>query len=228
MKLLIDVQCLRELDPHSGIERYSMELSKAVARNAGDHELWIATATETINTAEAIFGKWVPGKRILGLELPAPVAENTPASMARSRAAEYMREAFIAETTPDVVHLTSLVWDNAVTSIGACETSLKTTVTHYDLIPYLYPDRYLVAGWHRDWYWRKVHWLRNADLLLSISEYSKQEVTDTLGIREDRIAVVPGAAGSQFKPAQPNSDTEALPETQVRHRPSISALRQLQ
>jgi glycosyltransferase involved in cell wall biosynthesis len=143
MKLLIDAQCVRELKPHTGTERYSIELSKAIVRQGGDHELWITTGPHATDAVEAIFGRWVPRARMVRIALPAPMPESTPADTQRALVAEWIREAFIADLAPDLVHLTSLVWHPAVTSIHAFERGPKISVSHYDLIPLLNPDRYL-------------------------------------------------------------------------------------
>jgi glycosyltransferase involved in cell wall biosynthesis len=213
MKLLLDVQCLRNRNPRTGIERYAMELSKAIVRNSGDHELWITTGPHAADTAERIFGKYIPGSRMVRLALPVPAPESTSVTKLRARAAEWMREAFIADLAPDVVHLTSLIWDDAVTSINAFESGPITAVTHYDLIPLLHPEHYLAADWERESYQRKIRSLSNADLLLSISEYAKQEAVNVLGIQADRIVVIPGAADTQFRPAQHDPELKNLLHT---------------
>src|SRR5262249_58334111 len=101
MKLLIDLQCLRQPKPQTGIERYALELSKAIVRNAGEHELWITTGPHATDTIERFFGRYVPRSRILRLMLPPPVQESTPADTLRTRVSEWIREAFIADLAPD-------------------------------------------------------------------------------------------------------------------------------
>jgi hypothetical protein len=47
---------------------------------------------------------------------------------------------------------------------------------------------------------RKIAWLRNADMLLAISNHTKQEAVDALGIPSARIAVIHAGVDPSFQP----------------------------
>jgi hypothetical protein len=65
MKLFLDVQSIKQVSARVGIERYSMELAKAIARGAGEHELWVGTTARAFDAVERILGKWVSRDRIV-------------------------------------------------------------------------------------------------------------------------------------------------------------------
>ncbi|MGV7240795.1 glycosyltransferase [Caballeronia sp. M23-90] len=71
-------------------------------------------------------------------------------------------------------------------------------VTLYDLIPYIRADTYLADDRVDDWYRRKVLQLRQADLSLAISESSRREGIDELGLQEDSVVNISCAADSKF------------------------------
>lgn len=211
----MDVQCLCGADPDrpKGIERYSIEFARALARNAGDHDVWLATSARASATTEHLFGQLIPRDRMLRFAVSRTPIEDSPANTMRAGVGEWIREAFIADRAPDIVHLASLWWDRTVTSIGDFESGLKTAVTHYDLIPLQHPEIYLPSASAQAWYRRKIQWLRNADLLLAISGHSKQEAIDALGIPGDRIVVIPGGADSTFRPVPPDARSKDLLRT---------------
>ena len=95
----------------------------------------------------ARFANLVPAERIRVFELPGPVAEVDLANTWRMQAAELLREKFLADLRPDIVHLSTTLegWGNeVVVSVGRLNSEVPTAATLYDLIPLLRPESYLV------------------------------------------------------------------------------------
>lgn len=67
----------------------------------------------------------------------------------------------------------------------------------YDLIPLLFPDRYLVSPRSRATYDARLGLLRDLDLLLALSEHTRRDAMEHLGVPAERIAVI-GAGASPF------------------------------
>ena len=128
----------------------------------------------------------------------------SPVNSWRRRASELIRENFISELRPDIVHVSSLFEGanlcNAATSVGTLEAHLPSVVTLYDLIPLLNSEAYLGIDWIRQWYMDKVENLKRADLLLAISEHTKREAMEALGIAGDRIVNISSAHTDIFRP----------------------------
>jgi glycosyltransferase involved in cell wall biosynthesis len=120
----------------------------------------------------------------------------------RREVSESLREAFLASLRPDIVLVTSLfegLVDDTVTSIGVFSASIPTAVILYDLIPLRHPHPYLENPEIKNWYMRKIDHLRRADLWLAISESSRREGADYLGLPGKMVVNVSAAADDHFR-----------------------------
>lgn len=202
MRIVIDLQGAQSESRFRGIGRYSMSLAQAMVRNAGEHEIWLALNSrlpDSISDIRTAFAGLIPQERIRIFDVP----DDSSPSAWSERAAEVVRESFLATLNPDVVLVSSLFegyWANAVTSIGAIETRYQTAVILYDLIPLMNKKLYLPTPELKDYYYRKIEWLKNADILLAISDSSSQEAVSELAIARERVANISAAIGEQFIP----------------------------
>jgi glycosyltransferase involved in cell wall biosynthesis len=71
-------------------------------------------------------------------------------------------------------------------------------VTLYDLIPYLMPERYLVDPAWKKRYMQRVEVIRGADLVLAISEATRQDAIRELGMSPARVVNIQGGVGPEF------------------------------
>lgn len=211
MRIVIDLQGAQSESRYRGIGRYSLALALGVARNAGGHEVWLvlnAALGGAIDDIRQAFDGLVPAQRIRVFDTLAPSAEAHPANSPRARAGELLREYAIAQLRPDAVLVTSLFEgyvDDAVVSIGSFADGAATAAVLYDLIPFLNPDQYLRQPEQRAYYERKIASLRKAGLLLAISDYSRQEAIDALGLSPDRVVSISTAVDHTFHPATPDA-----------------------
>ncbi|HEY0847589.1 MAG TPA: glycosyltransferase [Noviherbaspirillum sp.] len=217
MRIVIDLQGAQTASRFRGIGRYSLALSLAIARNAKEHEIWLvlnAALPDSIPELRAAFDGLVPRERIRVFDLPGHTAECDAGNLWRTRAAETIREHVIAALQPDAVLVTSLFEgyvDDGVTSVGSDGNGANTAVILYDLIPLLNPAAYLPTPPQREYYDRKIASLRNAGLLLSISDYSRQEGLEALGVAPERIVSISTAVDNDFVPSRlTDADTVAL------------------
>lgn len=105
-----------------------------------------------------------------------------------------LRSQFFRSLRPDVLLVTSFF------ETGTCYTTaldwnllrgIRTAVIAYDLIPLIFPERYLPEGhFVTEWYRRRLDDLRNFDLHLAISEATRQDLIRHLDIPEDKIRVI--------------------------------------
>ncbi|MCL1597750.1 MAG: glycosyltransferase, partial [Actinomycetia bacterium] len=85
--------------------------------------------------------------------------------------------------------------------VWARDPSIETVVTLYDLIPMLFPDQYLA-----DPIWTSIHWarrefVRQADLLLCISEATATDGVRLLDVPEQRVVTIgTGVSDHFFRP----------------------------
>ncbi|HEU4374448.1 MAG TPA: glycosyltransferase, partial [Telluria sp.] len=201
-----DLQACQTSSMQRGIGRYSRALAQAMARNSGGHELRIVLNSDMADGALAVraaFDGLLPQSQILTFDAPVPVAAHDERNLWRTRAAERIREHYLAGLQPDVVHVASLFegWtDNAVTSIEHGDGRFDTAVTLYDLIPLMRKDQYLADPHMAAWYHRKLQSLKNAELLLAISAHSRQEAIDALGLAPASVVNISSAVDDMFRP----------------------------
>jgi glycosyltransferase involved in cell wall biosynthesis len=206
MRILIDLQAAQ---PRSnrvrGIGRYSISFAEALIREARDHEVWLVFGgghPDSIGDLRTTFVDLVPEDRMRVFEVPLPVNELDPANFWRTRSAEFLREKFLADLRPDIIHVSSIcegATNEIVVSIGQFAPELVTSVLLYDLVPLLDPKSYLHNKFYERSYLRHLQFLRQANLVLTISESSRAEAIDVLHIPSDRVINI-GAGVSAFGP----------------------------
>ena len=205
MRIVIDMQGAQTESRFRGIGRYTLSFAQAIARNSDEHEIFLALNglfPETIDPIRAAFDGLLPQENICVWHAPGPVAEERSDNNARREAAELIREAFLANLQPDIIHISSLFEgyvDDAVTSIGNFDQTTPVSVQLYDLIPLLNPDQYLKPKLnYQKHYERKSNHLMRASSLLAISEFSRQEGVEHLDVVPERVVNVSTAIEDCF------------------------------
>ena len=207
MRIVIDLQGAQSASRFRGIGRYSLALALGVARNAGDHEVWIvlnSALPAAVAALRAEFDGLLPQQRIRVFDLITPAAEQEPANGWRARINEKIRDYFIAQLRPDAVLVASLFEgyvDDTACAVGAFTGGGDTAVVLYDLIPFLNPQTYLPTPAQQQYYARKIDSLRQAGLLLAISDYSREEAIGALGLDPARVVAISTAVDPRFCPA---------------------------
>jgi glycosyltransferase involved in cell wall biosynthesis/ADP-heptose:LPS heptosyltransferase len=206
MRLVIDMQGAQTGSRYRGIGRYSMSLTKAIARNRGRHELFLALSglfPETIDPIRAEFSGLLPAENIRVWNAIGPTRELESNNQWRREVSERIREAFLASLQPDVILISSLfegLGDDGVGSIGILKDAIPTAVILYDLIPLLNPDEHFRSSRvHKEWYQRKIRWLRRSKQLLAISESSRQEALSTGYFNGDAVINISGGCDDSFR-----------------------------
>lgn len=206
MRIVIDLQGAQTESRFRGIGRYSLSLALAMVRNRGEHDIHLALngmLSDSLESVRAAFEGLLPSENIHIWYAPGPVAEMDSANLERRKAAELIREGFIASLKPDIIHVSSMIEgfvDDAVTSVGRFDTKTPVSVSHYDLIPLLNPAQYL--KWSRDYkqhYIGKVDELQRASLILSISKFSCAEGIEYLSVDEANSINISTAIDDNFQ-----------------------------
>ncbi len=207
MRIVIDMQGAQTESRYRGIGRYTMEFAKAVVQNRGSHEVFIALSglfPASIEPIREAFRDILPEENFLIWHAPGPVQELYPQNKTRREAALWIREAFFASLQADIVHITSLFEgyaDDALASFGHFKTKGITSVTIYDLIPLIESKLYLdINPSYKQHYMRQVNWIKAADCLLAISESSKLEGEQHLGLDPNIVTNIAAAVDSSFRP----------------------------
>jgi glycosyltransferase involved in cell wall biosynthesis len=208
VRIVLDLQGAQASNRARGIGRYTLALAQAIVRHAGKHEVLLAlngTLEDGIESLRAAFAGLLPEDSIRVWRGLKAVSGHDVANSWRRQASEKLREAFLSSLRPDVVHIGSLFegfGDDAVTGIGTFTTALATSMTLYDLIPLIHRETYLRSPAAEGWYENKLDHLRRAHLWLAISEASRRDAVHLLGLPDEAVVTIPGAADERFRPVR--------------------------
>ena len=221
MRIVIDLQGAQSLSRFRGIGRYSLALTQGIIRNRGQHEIILVLSgilRDSVPTIVEFFAPILSREQIRVWYAPGPVAEIRQGTELRREAAKRMREAFITSLKPDLIHISSFFegWgDDAVATIGPFMSAdgheIPVSVSLYDLIPFLNQADYLdIIPGYKSIYLAKVADLKKVPLLLSISDFSRQEGIEHLHIAPEKIVNISSAADDFFTDQAPSTDPQAL------------------
>jgi len=207
VRIVLDLQACQSASRFRGIGRYSMSFATEMVRQlvSRKHDVIVLlneNFLDMIGPVSTNLQNQVPDICFTSFRVPTPCAAGNPENGWRLRAAELLREHSIACLEPDFVHVSTLLadgWgDDTVASVGELGVSFPTALTHYDLIPLVMADVYMPEGPFRAHYLRKLESVKQADLLLAISEYSRQEALKWLERSEDSVVNISSAVNSDF------------------------------
>lgn len=206
MRIVVDLQPCQGLSRYRGIGRYTMAFTKALVREAFEHEVVLilnGNFPESIDSIRREFAGILPSTHIRVFHASQGDSWINPSEVWKTDTAELIRESFILSLKPDVLLVASLFegfGSKEVTSIRGAGLAARTAVIHYDLIPLINSDVYLGSEEVKCYYRNKIDHLKRAGRLLAISEYSKCEAIRHLGIEEGRIVSISAAIEPKFKP----------------------------
>lgn len=213
MRIVIDMQGAQTESRFRGIGRYSLSLAQGIVRNCAEHEVYLVLngmLSESIDSIRSAFIDLLPQSHIRVWYAEGPVADRDPANLCRRQVAERIRQACIDELKPDVVHVTSAVEgyiDDAVIGSPLLDSKALISSTLYDLIPLISPKQYLDNNpGYKKHYLEKVEAFKNYGLLLSISEFARQEALSLLPLDDTRLVNVSTAADDVFRPVSLSPD----------------------
>ncbi|MEX2206626.1 MAG: glycosyltransferase [Myxococcota bacterium] len=203
IRLLFDMQaCQTAASAQRGVGRFSKALFSAIVASAPPREIY---ALGSRQHPHAFRLEGVPaGHQCLVGPLPEWKSERDFDGGEEDSLDAATLSAVISRFNPDVVHI-SHVFEGYGERVGLPGGSERPTgqllsATLYDLIPLRFRDHYFQDSRFERWYLQRLKWLRQADLLLSISESSRQDAIDLLGLDPSRIVTIHGGASAQFKP----------------------------
>lgn len=197
MRIVIDMQGAQsDFSKHRGVGRHTKELVKAIAANNRSHTIILAlngAFPESIDEIRGEFDSLLPQSHIRVWQqfysTPAVQSDNAPVIYA----AKVIREIFLNTLEPDVIFSTNLqegLFDSAVTSVRLLPSDALFCSTLHDITPLHYPERYLSDKTVRDWYNEKIGYIKESDIVLTVSHASKNDIIDKLGLPQENVHVV--------------------------------------
>ncbi len=205
MHIVIDMQGAQGGSRNRGMGRYTEGLTLALIRLArGKHHVSIilsAAFPDTITPIRQQFYSLVDANDFHIWEPLLPCHAHNSANDWRRNASIILYKEFLRALSPDVVLVASLFEgfdDDVVIGINDRDNGLLTAVVLYDLIPYIHPKAHLENPAISAWYFNCLHQLRRADLLLSISESSREEAIGYLDWVPEQVTNISSAVDERF------------------------------
>lgn len=215
MRIVIDLQACQNGSRLRGIGRYAMALSRSMIKLGKEHDFFIVLNSAFADASPYVrraFDDLLPQDRILTFHSIDHATAADPGNAWRNRGSEIVRANLLNSLSPDVVFIPSLFegfWDRTTVSVEASVNYL-TAVTLLDLIPLEDVAAYLGDGDGQRAYFRRLHDLRRADLILPISEYVAWDAGRRLGIAREKMNVVMCGVDEQFRRIAADDRTAAL------------------
>jgi glycosyltransferase involved in cell wall biosynthesis len=226
MRIVLDLQACQTEHYYSKTARHSLALTQALLRQGSAHDIRIAlngALTGRIDEIRGALTPFIDPACIMVFDVPAPVAVNNPANDWRRNAAEYIRENFLANMAPDVVHVAGLFdsfsHDVVAANSGGGLDVLNTGMLH-GLSKFMAWGSALVDPLQRNWYYRKLQALKNTNLLLTLSTHARNEAIDLLGLAEDNVVSI--GASAEYPKLAVDDHASILPIKELKQKLGIS------
>lgn len=202
IRILFDLQATQTQESRSrGVGRYSRDFFNAVAKVASPREIFgLFNSTDPIDHFDSLsenrkilfpcMPNWETFRDFNGGD------SDTLDSLALS--------SFIGPVKADIVHV-SHIFEGLNSRVPLPNFKCKAkgqlfSATLYDLIPLRFQDNYFENINFKKWYYSRLNYLSQMDLLFAISEASRQDAIKLLNVDPKRIITIPGGVSSAFKP----------------------------
>ncbi|MBS3895451.1 glycosyltransferase family 1 protein [Silanimonas sp.] len=206
MKLAVDMQPCMTDSRDRGIGRYSLSLVEAMARQLGQGDaldlLLDGVDADRLSVArQTIRGRVATGRIVHHLY---PTDEYCTEFVSEiSACGSLLKSKLVSAIDSDVLLVCSAFECGgrfvSGYSQGAMPGIPRAVVAH-DLIPMLFPDRYIPDGHpYTAWYRKRAQEFAGFDLYLANSESTKRDLIDVLGVQPERIAVIGAGLDSEFR-----------------------------
>ncbi|MEO8695918.1 MAG: glycosyltransferase [Acidimicrobiales bacterium] len=187
-RIIVDLQVAQSPDSgHRGMGRYAVEMTRALLR-AG-------APIEAIAVNPVIAHRALPDDlRESGL-----VVTNTAEHLDRARLGD----------GPIAYHVMSPMEEPTMVEVAMPRFLSRVdaqVMVVYDLIPFIFDDPYLRQVDRREQNIGRLRRVQTADLLLAISECTRRDFIEQLGIEEERIVTVGTGVSDRFRPPAPGDD----------------------
>ncbi|MBU2825729.1 glycosyltransferase, partial [Acidithiobacillus ferrooxidans] len=206
MRIVIDLQGAQTPGSRNrGIGRYSLSLALAIARQGGEHEILImlnGAFPDTIDPIRQAFNGLIPTDNFRILYGLYPSRAIDADNRWRRQASEKLYESFMLQIDPDILLVSSLFegfHEDAITSVNS-QGKYAVAVILYDLILLIHPKPYLENPSVSAWYHARLDHLRRADILLAISESSRQEAIKYLDVEDGQAVNISCSIDGYYRP----------------------------
>lgn len=183
MKSVIDTQGICGLNRDRGIGRFGKALLEAML------EEFTVDESVVLLTHDGLSDVGI-GEERRNLFLPSNTEYRVQSNRFKYRVAEKIVTDSIDAMKADLFFMVSLFEGFADSCVCVLSRRSLNAVVLYDLIPLVMQDVYLNDASMREWYFERVEVLKKADLILCISEHTREDAIRELGIEAKKIVTI--------------------------------------
>ncbi|WP_296824444.1 glycosyltransferase, partial [Sulfurovum sp.] len=203
MRIVIDMQGAQTGSRFRGIGRYTLSLVEGILKNSHQHEiilLLFSYRQEVYNDILKLYKDFIDENNVKICWVAQNISESNTSNKWSQKTSEAIREYYIYNLKPDFLLITSFF--EGYGEDFACTINnyyrVPTAIVFYDLIPLMNKDKYLGDPNIYAWYMNKIEQLKNAQLLLSISESARQEALEFLNTDSKKVINISTASDERF------------------------------
>ena len=211
IRILFDLQaCQTEGSAKRGVGRYSESLFKAIMHQSRPRQIY-GLLSKQHKFFPQLSGVQ-PDQLIHGDVLPEIESPRFYAGGELDSIDNIFITHNINSVAPDVIHV-SHVFEGFNNRVPIPLTPSSSgghvlSATLYDLIPLRFPEIYFKSDSFKRWYYSKLDFYYQADLLLAISESSRKDAIEFLGINPEKIVTIMGGVDKYYKPPEKHDETK--------------------
>ena len=217
MKIVVDLLACQTQSRFRGIGRYTHSLVTEMAKAKQSHKFFVLANTaysDSFMSLRQEFTRLLPAGSFLPYEhfnLDPSLGETDPNFEIASTLVRHAYEVI----DPDIVLYPSIFegWgEKGIVPLpkDGFPSSLKSVIL-YDFVPFIFADRFLEPDpYFKQYYLRRFNALKEFDLILAISESTRQDAIKYLGISPDKVVNISAAASSIFQKQQFNYDENEI------------------
>ncbi|WP_145145395.1 glycosyltransferase family 1 protein [Roseomonas gilardii] len=229
MRIAIDMQgALTDGSRPRGIGRYTSQLVEAMTRQRGEHDLRLllnARFRDACRSTTRQFSSLLSQEALSSYLVPKSGGFHTPPHSPERQAADAIMQRHVAGLQPDVLLFSSIFEvapeDFSPINLRRYPARLTSSIV-YDFIPAIFDDLYLADPLVRRNYFTTLDILKQADLLLAISESARQDAISWMDVAPERVVNISAAADGRFRPlALSEQDKEDVMQSQGLSRPFV-------
>lgn len=210
MRLIFDLFPCQTASRFRGIGRYTLSLAKAMAAQAGKREMRLLANGLYPQTAARLRQEFagLVGREAYATYTHPPMEAHNTNDLEREKVASALIHVGYQSVGADAILCASPFegWCEqglVPQSMGDFPAGLKVALL-YDFIPWLFPEQHLdPAPNYAQWYARRLDALRQYDLLLAISEATRDDAIRLLGVPPESVVNISGAVDAIFQALPP-------------------------
>jgi glycosyltransferase involved in cell wall biosynthesis len=212
MRIAIDIQGLQTAGSrHRGIGQYTYHLLKTMLEmDHGENEYFLL-GNSNLDFPEI---QDLATHRYVSLEYP----KNN------QKISEIVNRLALLGGKVDILHVASPMETEPNAIIPQFDRTLpfKTVCTLYDIIPYIFQDKYLSQDFLRERYLYRLNGVINSDHIFAISECTKQDAIKYLGIEKDKVTNIVAGVNHFFQ-IPLGEDEKSYWRTRIEHKFGIGS-----